>query len=125
MIIEKNPRFKDGMPPIHPGVYIAEDLSEWEMTAAELDTALAVPAGTTASLVAERLSVTPEFALRLSQYMCSGPEIWLNLQTSYDLKIAERKHGAAIVAQVTPRPGASENPYRKFDDDDDIGGSGL
>ena len=116
MIIEKNPRFKDGMPPIHPGVYIAEDLAEWEMTAAELDAVLAVPAGTTASLVAERLSITPEFALRLSHYMCGDADFWLNVQARYDLKIAERKHGAAIAAQVVPLPGASENPYRKFDD---------
>ena len=118
MIIEKNPRFKDGMPPIHPGEYIAEDLEEWEMSAAEFDAALAVPTGTTASLVAERLSITPELALRLSHYMCTGPEIWLGLQASYDLKIAERKHGAAIAAQVTPRPGVSESPYRKPDYDD-------
>lgn len=119
MIVEKNPPFKDGMPPIHPGEYIAEDLQEWGMSAAEFDAALAVPVGTAASLVAERINITPELALRLSRYMCTGPEIWLGLQASYDLKIAERKHGATIVAQVTPRPGVSENPYRKFEDEDD------
>ena len=119
MIIEKNPRFKDGMPPIHPGVYVAEDLEELGMTAAEFDAALAVPAGTTASLVAERLNMTPELALRLSYYMCGDADFWLNIQARYDLKIAERKHGAAIAAQVFPLPGASEDPYRKFDDDDD------
>ena len=121
MIIEKNPPFKDGMHPIHPGEFIAEDLEEWEMTAAEFDAALAVPAGTTALLVAERISITPELALRLSHYMCTGPEIWLGLQASYDLKIAERKHGAAIVTQVTPRPGVNKNPYRKPDFDDSEG----
>lgn len=121
MIIEKNPPFKDGMPPIHPGEYIAEDLEEWGMSAAEFDAALAVPAGTTASLVAERLNITPELALRLSRYMCTGPEIWLGLQASHDLKIAQHKHGAAIVAQVTPRPGVSENPYRRPDFDDSEG----
>ena len=36
MIVEKNPPFKDGMLPIHPGVYIAEDLEEWGMSPAEL-----------------------------------------------------------------------------------------
>ena len=115
MIIEKNPPFKDGMPPIHPGVYVAEDLEEWGMSAAELDTALAVPAGTTASLVGERISVTPEFALRLSHYTCGDADFWLGIQAQYNLKIAERKHGAAIIAQVTPLPGTSENPYRKSD----------
>ena len=118
MIIEKNPPFKDGMPPIHPGEFIAEDLEEWGMSAAEFDAALAVPAGTTASLVAERQSITPELALRLSHYMCISAKFWLGIQGQYDLKIAERKHGSAIITQVTPLPGASENPYRKSDFDD-------
>lgn len=115
MITEKNPPFKDGMPPIHPGEYIAEDLEEWGMSAAELDASLAVPTGTTAALVGERASVTPELALRLSRYMCGDAEFWLGIQAQYDLKIAERKHGVAIVAQVTPLPGVSENPYKKSD----------
>ena len=115
MIIEKNPPFKDGMPPIHPGVYIAEDLEEWGMSPAEFDAALAVPTGTTAELVAERTSMTPELALRLSHYMCGDAEFWLGIQSQYDLKIAERKHGASIIAQVTPLPGASEYPYKKSD----------
>ena len=117
MIVEQKPPFKDGMPPIHPGVYIAEDLEEWGMSAVELDAALAVPAGTIASLVAERLDITPELALRLSHYMCGDADFWLSIQARYDLKIAERKHGAAIITQVAPLPGVSEDPYRKFDDD--------
>lgn len=115
MIKEQKPRFKNGMPPIHPGVFIAEDLEEWSMTAAELDSALAVPAGTTASLVAERCGMTPELALRLSHYMCGDAEFWLGIQAQYDLKIAEHKHGAAIIAQVIPLPGASKNPYKQSD----------
>ena len=115
MIKEEKPPFKDGMPPIHPGVYIAEDLEEWGLSATELDTALAVPAGTTAALVERRCSVTTELALRLSHYMCTSAEFWLGIQGQYDLKIAERKHGASIVAQVTPLPGASEYPYKKSD----------
>lgn len=115
MIVEENPPFKDGMPPVHPGEFIAEDLEEWGMSAADLDTALAVPAGTTVSLVAERSSITPELALRLSRYMCISAEFWLGIQAQYDLKIAECKHGSAIIARATPLPGASENPYKKAD----------
>ena len=118
MIIEENPPFKDGMPPIHPGEYIAEDLDELGMSAAEFDTALAIPAGTTASLVAERCSITPELALRLSYYTCGDADFWLSIQARYDLKIAECQHGAAITAQISPLPGATEDPYRKFGDGD-------
>ena len=109
------------MPPVHPGEFIAEDLEEWGMSAAELDTALAVAAGTTASLVAGQAIITPELALRLSHYMCTSAELWLNLQASYDLKIAEFKHGSIIVAQITPLPGASKHPYREFIDGEDGG----
>ena len=115
MIVEENPPFKDGMPPIHPGEYIAEDLEEWGMSPADLDAALAVPAGTTASLVAECLSITSELALRLSRYMCISAAFWLGIQAQYDLKIAELKHGPAIIAQVIPLPGVSENLYKKSD----------
>ena len=121
MIIEKNPPFKDGMAPIHPGEFIAEDLEERGMSAAEFDAALAVPAGTTASLVAERRGITPELALRLSHYMYTSAELWLNLQASYDLKIAALALGDAVAAQVTPLPGVSESPYRKFDYAEDSG----
>lgn len=115
MIKEENPPFKDGMPPIHPGVYIAEDLEEWGMSPTELDVALAVPAGTTAALVAEQASMTPELALRLSHYMCGDAVFWLGIQAQYDLKIAERKHGAVVIAQIIPLPGVSEYPYKKSD----------
>lgn len=111
MIIEKNPPFKNGMPPIHPGEYIAEDLEEWGMTAAEFDAALAVPVGTTASLVAEHLSITPELALRLSCYMCTSAELWLGLQASYDLKVVAHKHGLTIAAQVRPLVDYGSIPY--------------
>ena len=100
------------MPPIHPGEYVAEDLEEWGMSAADLDAALAMPVGTTAALVVERASMTPELALRLSRYMRGDAEFWLGIQAQYDLKIAELKHGAAISAQVAPLPGASDNPYK-------------
>ena len=102
MIIEKNPPFKDGMAPIHPGEFIGEDLIELEMSSIDFDAALAVPAGTTAAVVAAHLDITPELALRLSRYLGTTAQLWLNLQASYDLKIAERKHGPAIAKQVPP-----------------------
>ncbi len=121
MIIEKNPPFKDGMAPIHPGEFIAEDLEERGMSSIDFDAALAVPAGTTAAVVAAHLDITPELALRLSRYLGTTAQLWLNLQASYDLKIAERKHGDTVAAEVTPLPGVSESPYRKFDYAEDYG----
>ena len=121
MIVEEKPPFKDGLPPIHPGVFIGEDLIELEMSSIHFDAALAVPAGTTAAVVAAHLDITPELALRLSRYLGTTAQLWMNLQASYDLKIAERKHGDTVAAEVTPLPGVSESPYRKFDDAEDSG----
>jgi addiction module HigA family antidote len=53
---------------------------------------LKVPAPRINDIVRERRSITPD-ALRLARYFGSTPQFWLNLQTSYDLKIAERTAG--------------------------------
>ena len=74
-----------------------------EMSSIHFDAALAVPAGTTAAVVAAHLDITPELALRLSRYLGTTAQLWMNLQASYDLKIAEREHGPAIIRQVKPR----------------------
>jgi addiction module HigA family antidote len=94
---------ENGMRPVHPGEYIAEDLAEMRMSAGEYDSALAVPKGTVAELVAERATITPEIALRLSRYLGTTARLWMNLQNSYDLKIAEQACGEAIADQVEPR----------------------
>ena len=102
MIIEKRRPLKNGMPPIHPGETMADDLTAMGMSPAEFDAAIAVPPGTTALLLAACIDVTPELALRLSRYLCTTPQLWLNLQASYELKVVARKHGQAIAAQVRP-----------------------
>ena len=111
MIIEKNPRFKNGMPPIHPGESLADDLEAMQMSPADLDSALAVRPGTTALLLDECIDITPELALRFSRYFGGGAELWLSLQAGYDVKVYAGKHGPDIVAQVAPMPGAGSNSY--------------
>ena len=91
------------MTAIHPGEYIAEDLAEMEMSAGEYDSALGVPEGTVADLVAERSGITPELALRLSRYLGTTALMWLNLQAAYDLKVVEQRCGGAIDEQIAPR----------------------
>ncbi|MFO7803118.1 MAG: HigA family addiction module antitoxin [Desulfovermiculus sp.] len=50
----------------------------------------------------EKRSITPDSALRLAQYFGTTPEFWLNLQQTYDLKIARQKKEAEIKATVQP-----------------------
>ena len=99
---------RDGMPPIHPGEGLADDLEAMEMSAEEFDQALAVPYGTIAAILEERRGIDAELALRLSHYFGTTARLWMDLQVTYDLKVAERKVGPRILKEVTPRPDIPE-----------------
>ena len=92
----------DGAPP-HPGAILTAELTELGLSPIEFDGALALPPGVTEELLAQRCGVTPELALRLGRYFGTTPRFWMTMQNAYDLHVAERKHGAAITAQITPR----------------------
>ena len=92
------------MRPIHPGEVLREEfLDPLGMSAHALAQALRVPAPRVNDLVRERRSVTPDTALRLARYFGTTPQFWLNLQASYDLKIALRDAGKRIEREVEPR----------------------
>ena len=111
MIKEKKPSVKNSPFPIHPGEHLADYLADNAMSPAEFDADLAVPAGTTALLLDGCVDITPELALRLSRYMCTSGELWLNLQADYEVKTVACKHGPAIVKQVAPLPGGGGSSY--------------
>jgi len=92
------------MRPIHPGEILREEfLVPLGMTAHALAMELKVPAPRINDIVRERRSITPDTALRLARYFGTTPQFWLNLQTSYDLKIVERKMGGKIEKEVHTR----------------------
>ena len=94
----------NGMRPIHPGEVLREDfLVPLNMSVNALAQALRVPATRLHEIVKERRAVTPDTALRLSRYFGGDAQSWLNLQASYDLKVAERDLGASIASEVRPR----------------------
>jgi len=92
------------MRPIHPGEILREEfLVPMGMTAHALALELKVPAPRINDIVRERRAITPDTALRLARYFGTTPQFWMNLQSSYDLKITERAAGSAIVRQVHAR----------------------
>ena len=103
MKIDDRP-FKNGMSPIHPGESLADDLNEMEVTPQEFDALLAASPGTTAAILEGRRDIDAEFALRLSHYFGTTARFWMNLQISYDLKVAEKKVGPQILKEVKPKP---------------------
>ena len=92
------------MRPIHAGEILREEyLIPLGISANALAMELKVPAPRINDIVRERRSITPDTALRLARYFGTTPQFWLNLQTSYDLKNAERKMGAKIEREVHTR----------------------
>lgn len=89
---------------IHPGEILREEFLEpLGLSAHALAQALRVPAPRVNDIVRERRSVTPDTALRLARHFGTTAQFWLNLQASYDLKVAIRESGAKIMKEVEPR----------------------
>ncbi len=92
------------MRPVHPGEVLREEfLAPLGMSAHALAMELRVPAPRINEIVRERRSITPDTALRLARYFGTTAQFWLNLQTSYDLKITERQVGSKIAKEVHSR----------------------
>jgi addiction module HigA family antidote len=96
------------MRPIHPGEILREEfLGPLNMSAHALALELKVAAPRINDIVRERRAVTPNTALRLARYFGTTPDFWLNLQTVYDLKIAQRESGQTIEYEVRERRNAA------------------
>lgn len=92
----------DGMRPVHPGEILADELDELEMSANALAKALSVPANRVTAILHGQRGITADTALRLSRYFGTTPQFWLNLQQSYELRLAEIESGPQIAEQVQP-----------------------
>ena len=92
--------------PIHPGEHLAEELKELGMSAAALARNLQVPTNRVTGILNGQRAITGDTALRLSHFFGTSPEFWLNLQSLYDLRLAQKKAGKSI--QTLPRLRLSE-----------------
>jgi addiction module HigA family antidote len=80
-------------PAIHPGEILADELRELAVTPTELARQLSVPANRITQIVQGKRAITGDTALRLGHWFKMGAQFWLNLQTSYDLRIASLRAG--------------------------------
>ena len=94
---------RNGMRPVHPGEILRDELDELGMSAHALAKALAVPPNRITAILQGRRGITADTALRLSRYLDTSPELWLNLQQTFELRTAEESSGEAIAASVQPR----------------------
>ena len=86
---------------IHPGEHLAEELSELGMSAAELARQIGVPTNRITEILNRRRSVTGDTALRLAHFFGTTAEFWLNLQSLYEIRLAQQRSGKSIRALPT------------------------
>lgn len=83
-------------PAIHPGEYLAQELRALNMSASECARRIRVPTNRVTSILNGQRAVTGDTALRLAHFFGTSPEWWLNVQSLYDLRVAEAKAGHMI-----------------------------
>jgi len=88
---------------IHPGEHLAEQLEALNMSAAELARQVGVPTNRISEVVRGRRSITGDTALRLGHFFDVSPQFWLNLQSIYDLRVAQESVGEVVRALPTLR----------------------
>lgn len=93
--------FRNGMRPIHPGEILQEEFLEpLGITAGKLAEAIHVTPARIYEIISGRRGVTANTALRLSRALGTSPQLWMNLQMSYDIRMQEIAVGNDIDEEV-------------------------
>ena len=98
---------RNGMTPVHPGEILRDELDEVGLSANALAQALGVPVNRITMILNGQRGVSADTALRLARYFGTTPQLWMNLQKSWELRRAEIESGREIEKRVTPRPSAA------------------
>jgi antitoxin HigA-1 len=83
-------------PAIHPGEILAEELTEIAVSPSELARQLRVPANRITQILHGKRAITGDTALRLGHWFSTSAQFWLNLQSAYDVRVAEKTVGAEV-----------------------------
>ncbi len=95
-------------PPIHPGEILLEEFMEpLGLTQNQLARDLGVDPGRINRIVTGKTRITADTALRLARYFGTTPQLWMNLQTKYDLEVAMDKNAEEIEKRVRIRSGGA------------------
>ena len=86
---------------IHPGEHLAEELEALDMSAAELARKINLPTNRITQILNGARAVTGDTALRLAHFFGTSAQFWLNLQSLYELRLAQEKVGKSIKALPT------------------------
>jgi addiction module HigA family antidote len=81
---------------IHPGEHLADELKALNMSANELAKELGVPTNRLTQIIAGKRGISADTALRLGKWFGTGPDIWMNLQKNYELRLAAQEIGDGL-----------------------------
>ena len=93
---------KNGMRPVHPGEILRDELNRLGLSANAMAKSLGVSANRISEIIRGRRGVTADTALRLSRFFGTTPQLWLNLQNTYELRRAEIALGDTVTKTVRP-----------------------
>ena len=96
-------RVSNGMRPVHPGEVLGEELEELGLSATALARALDVPTNRITTILNGQRGISADTALRLSRYFGTTPQLWLNLQQTFELRVAQTASGREIAERIRPR----------------------
>ena len=89
---------KNGLPPIHPGEYLAEILDDLKISQTAFAHAIGVSPMRISHVIKGKRHVTAELALLFGKAFDQSPEYWLNLQSAYELKTTVAVMGDRLLA---------------------------
>ena len=96
-------RRKRDIPPVHPGEILKADFVEpLGLSVNALIRAIGVPRTRLNDIVLGRRGITADTAMRLGRYFRVSAQFWMNLQTHYELEVAEDAHGDRLDREVRP-----------------------
>lgn len=91
---------------VHPGEVLKDELEELGVTPTEFARQIDVPPNRVSQIIAGKRAVTGDTALRFGHWFGTDPQFWLNLQSAFEIRVAEEKAGREI-ALLPVRTGAS------------------
>jgi addiction module HigA family antidote len=97
-------RRKRDMPPVHPGEILKADFLEpLGLSVNALSRAIGAPRTRLNDIVRGRRGITADTALRLARYFGVSAQFWMNLQSHYEIEVAEESYGDRVAREVRPR----------------------
>jgi addiction module HigA family antidote len=94
-------------PPVHPGRILAGELDELGLSANAMALALRIPANRLTEIINGKRGISADTAMRLARYFGTSAQMWMNLQSHYELEVAENDLAERIAREVQPLRQAS------------------